>query len=90
MSGIADACATTLANGGAPLSRDRAAPPAHRSSSRYCRGAEAAALDVVDLSFERYIGAPTPKAHVHRHRSWAAFPPLQRDRVAVVRSLCAT
>ena len=90
VSGIADACATTLANGGAPLSRDRAAPPAHRSSSRYCRGAEGAALDVVDLSFERYIGAPTPEAHVHRHRSWAALSPVQRDGAAVVRSLRAT
>jgi hypothetical protein len=34
VSGIADACATTLANGGAALNRDRAAPPAQRSSLR--------------------------------------------------------
>ena len=81
MSGIADACATTLANGDAPLNRDRAAPPAQRSSSRYCRGAEGAALDVVDLSFERYIGGPTPKAHVYRRLPWAALSPLQRDCV---------
>ena len=90
VSGIAGRCATTPANGDAPLNRDRAAPPAQRSSSRYCRGAEGTALDVVDLSFERYIGGPTPKAHVHRHRSWAALSPVQRDGAAVVRSLRAT
>ena len=89
-SGIVDASAATPANGDAPLNRAQAAPPAQRSSSRYCRGAEAAALDVVDLSFERYIGAPTPEAHVHRRRSWAALSPVQRDGAAVVRSLRAT
>ena len=87
---MVDASAATPANGDAPLSRDRAAPPAHRSSSRYYGGAEGAALDVVDLSFQRYIGTPTPEAHVHRHWSWAALPPVQRDGVAVVRSLRAT
>ena len=73
-----------LREGGAPLAQQR-----ERGAPGFVRR-EGAALDVVGLSFERYIGAPTPEAHVHRHRSWVALSPVQRDGAAVVRSLRAT